>query len=466
MILATAVFAIVTQDQTALRASPLRSAPKNAVLWQGDAVEVRGGRAGYLQVWDYRRERGGYVLAGQVRQYPLDQTRPASLLEVVRLLREIPGFEALGIGHAALYLKTAPPAEIGPEIFDAIGTMAERLVRRASWRTGKPGDEALSGHLDVIQGYGLKLLTVDQEGRSRVCYDGEAFRQVLQLHPTPDAHARAALGLTRPECESGTVTERMAFHEWAAEILDRVPLDALSAPLRADVRLRRVAIWSILSFERARAGKDAPSQAAASSAMNELALVAKDDVAESDADRLVDAGMQAAVARVAVESADPVAGRLNLVHATKPSGETCLTLVDQKTAPPTTLHERCTFGVVWPSTVHVAPAARGLVVAVQPLAGWRELWIFHRLNGEWAVDVLAPTTEIGIGYIEWAGWSPDGTRLLIAREARAAGKLTRSFEVLRLDTLAVLGKAGRPNDMTAFYRWQSPAWKAQTLALR
>src|SRR5690348_10177022 len=153
MWLAAAVIALVTQDQTALRASPVRTAPRNAVLWQGDAVEVRGARAGYLQVWDYRRERGGYVLEGQVRQYPLGETKPAALLDVVRLLREMPGLEALGIGHAALYLKLAPAAEIGPEIFDAIGTMAERLGRRASWRAGKPGDDALAAHLDVAQGY-------------------------------------------------------------------------------------------------------------------------------------------------------------------------------------------------------------------------------------------------------------------------------------------------------------------------
>src|SRR5207253_276745 len=101
-----------------------------------------GARAGYLQVWEHRRERGGYVLEGQVRKYPLDSTTAASLLEAVRLLRDVPGLEALGIGHAALYLKAATPPEIGAEIFDAIGTMAERLARRGSGRSGKPGDEA------------------------------------------------------------------------------------------------------------------------------------------------------------------------------------------------------------------------------------------------------------------------------------------------------------------------------------
>ena len=47
-------FAIVTQDNTALRAAPRDSAATQAVLWQGDALEVRGQRADYLQVYDHQ----------------------------------------------------------------------------------------------------------------------------------------------------------------------------------------------------------------------------------------------------------------------------------------------------------------------------------------------------------------------------------------------------------------------------
>src|SRR5512143_3615404 len=107
MLLAAAVIALVTHDATTLRAAPNTGAARNAVLWQGDALEVRGGRSGYLQVYDYHRERGGYVLEWQVRQYPLETTSATSILEAVRLLRDLRGLEALGIGHAALYLKLA-----------------------------------------------------------------------------------------------------------------------------------------------------------------------------------------------------------------------------------------------------------------------------------------------------------------------------------------------------------------------
>ena len=80
--------------------------------------------------------------------------------------------------------------------------------------------------------------------------------------------------------------------------------------------------------------------------------------------------------------------------------------------------------------------------------------------------MVAPAAEAGVGYVEWAGFSPDGSRLLVARERRVEGTFTRSFELLRLDTLATVARAGRPNDLTAFYRWQAPSWKGQTLALR
>src|SRR5512136_2437800 len=114
---AAVVIAIVTQDQAALRAAASSSAARSALLYQGEVLEVRGGRAGFLQVYQYDRERGGYVLESQVRQYPLDTTSAASVLENVRLLREVPGLESLGIAHAALYLKLAAPRDIAPDAF-------------------------------------------------------------------------------------------------------------------------------------------------------------------------------------------------------------------------------------------------------------------------------------------------------------------------------------------------------------
>jgi hypothetical protein len=91
--------AIVTRDQAPLRAAPRDSAPANAVLWQGEALEVRGERMDYLQVWDHARERGGFVRASQVRRAGLAAADASELLAVLRFLRDTPGEEALGIGR-------------------------------------------------------------------------------------------------------------------------------------------------------------------------------------------------------------------------------------------------------------------------------------------------------------------------------------------------------------------------------
>ena len=103
---------------------------------------------------------------------------------------------------------------------------------------------------------------------------------------------------------------------------------------------------------------------------------------------------------------------------------------------------------------------------MQPLAAWRELWVFHRVKGTWVVDALpAAATQPELGVIEFAGWVPDGSRLLAAREARVDGRFKRNFEVIRIDTLATERRADEPRTLRAF-RWQDPQWKAQTVSLR
>ncbi|TLY59447.1 MAG: hypothetical protein E6K48_11370, partial [Gammaproteobacteria bacterium] len=62
-----ATLAIVVQDHTALRAAPRSGATELTALWQGDVLEIRGEHAGYLKVYDYRRERGGYLRSEGVR---------------------------------------------------------------------------------------------------------------------------------------------------------------------------------------------------------------------------------------------------------------------------------------------------------------------------------------------------------------------------------------------------------------
>src|SRR5436305_12185347 len=122
-----AVVALVVQDQTALRASAHESAPRQATLAPGDWLEVRGERQGYLQVYDHRRERPGYVRPAAVRSYPLDESAAPKLGALVEFFRDAPGQESLGIGYTALFLRAAPAGAVGPAVFDALGTMADRL---------------------------------------------------------------------------------------------------------------------------------------------------------------------------------------------------------------------------------------------------------------------------------------------------------------------------------------------------
>ena len=71
-----------------------------------------------------------------------------------------------------------------------------------------------------------------------------------------------------------------------------------------------------------------------------------------------------------------------------------------------------------------------------------------------------------LGYAEFAGWVPGGKQMLVVREARGEGRLKRSFEVVRLDTLATERQASEPSVLAPFQRWQDAAWKQETVSLR
>src|SRR5262252_5377399 len=92
------VVALVTQDQTPLRASAHDAAPRQTTLAAGDWLEVRGERQGYLQVYDHRRERPGYVRSGTVRTYPVEPAIAPKLGTLVEYWQDAPGQESLGIG--------------------------------------------------------------------------------------------------------------------------------------------------------------------------------------------------------------------------------------------------------------------------------------------------------------------------------------------------------------------------------
>jgi hypothetical protein len=135
--------------------------------------------------------------------------------------------------------------------------------------------------------------------------------------------------------------------------------------------------------------------------------------------------------------------------------------------PKATLARRCTFGIIWLASAQAIPQAQAIVLSVQPLESWRELWVFHQIAGKWLVDVLSPgLDEPDQGYVEYAGFAPATSRILLVREVKERARYRRWFEEVRLDDLVLVRQASTPELLRDFGRWQDVRWRRDTLALR
>ncbi len=478
-------YALVTTDASPLRAAPRDSAQPHAVLRYGELLEVRGERLDHLQVYEHHRERAGFVRAGQVRRLALTPEEAPELLALLRHVREQTGQEALGIGLAAAWLKAAPAAEVqsgpGIEAMDALATQADRLAQRASGQatTGPSGTAAAQGsaavltaHLEVAGRYGVRFRSYEQEGRMQVCYDGELFLRVLGTSSAPLPRARAALGLTRPECVDPALSPlaRAQLAQWRAEILDRVDTAALPSWLANRIYLRRAAVWSSLAWHFTRQGRE--GMPAAQRALDALAAVRPAELPDSDLAEHNSATMRVNASRWAaatpVADAPARADKRPRIEAVTTDGQTCVSLRDGSGERAALLARQCTYSVVWTSSATLNREGTALALAVQPLDSWRELWMFRRqADGRWTISVLPPaSTTPDVGYAEFAGWVPGGQQVLVARESRGEGRYRRSFEVVSLDSLATVRQSGDPAVMGPFQRWQDPGWKRHTVSLR
>ncbi|MES2933144.1 MAG: hypothetical protein V4805_06620 [Pseudomonadota bacterium] len=468
MLATIALLAIVTLDQASLRAAPRDAAQQQAVLWQGDSLEIRGQKADYLQVYDHRRERAGYIKASQVRLVSLQADDAQEALAVVRFLRDTPGAEALGISYTAAFLKAAPASAIGPEAFDALGSMAERLARRASSRKPKQDDGVVAAHLEVVAQYGVNIHGYERDGRMRLCYDGEAFRRVLALNASNEQKARAALALTRQDCIDPAMrpSERNSLDLWRAEVLDKVTLTDVPEYLKNRLHMRRAGVWSSIAYQRTRKG-DAAAEAAAQRALQELAGVNKTELTDEDGAAYSDAAMRVGATRWAAETAVAAKPGLNIVTSPGQPGETCVALIDAAHPAQNPLVKRCSYGVVWTASARANAGNTALSLAVQPMDGWRELWLFHQGSNGWIIDVLPPAiSDPDLGYVEFAGWIPGVKKLLVAREVKVDGRFKRSFDVVNMDSLQVENSADKPGSLNVFYKWQDAVWKRQSVMLR
>jgi hypothetical protein len=365
--------------------------------------------------------------------------------------------------------------------------LAERLARRASARAGHAGNATLAAHLDVVAQYGVKFATFEREGGATVCYEGDAFRRVLALPgATPEMRTRAALALTRHDCIDPRLAplQRAEIDRWRGETLQRIgdaELARLAPMWRNRLHLRRAGVWAAIAHQRAREG--ASPQEAGQHAVDALAAVEKAELTDGDTVDYAEAAVRVGASRWAAEPPPAAAGaagvplaggRLALSIAPGQPGETCIVLTDPRDlrdprATGKVLARRCTYGTVWPASARAHPGGRALVLAVQPLPTWTELWVFRAGAAGWGVDVLPPAaSEPGLGYAEFAGWhSANGApKLMLAREARVEGRWKRSFEVLALDTLALERSAQTPGLLVAFGRFADAGWKRATVSLR
>jgi hypothetical protein len=403
-------FAIVVQDDTALRPLPGSSARPLVLLAQGETLEVRGERLDYLAVWDYARERGGFVRATQVRRLALTADEAPELLAVLRFLRGVHGAEPLGIAVGAAYIEAAPAERLnggdGVEALEALGAMAERLARKPS------------RHVDVVSRYGVRFVSVQANGRVRLCYDGAAYRKILALRASEEQRARALLALSEPACAKPDMT--------LAERLDALELSRLPAYMRNRVQIRRAALWSSIAYQRARRGEDA--RAAAERSLEALALVDREELAEVDRRAYADAELRVGAARVALAQAIKPGRGIRIAVAPGEAGQSCVALVD---AAGNHLAQRCTYGMVWTASAVANREGTALALAVQPADGWRELWLFRKRKNVWSLAIVPPAVAApGVGTAEFAGWSP--RRVRVAHAALVDGRLTRSLRLMRL----------------------------------
>jgi hypothetical protein len=465
VLLAAAALAIVVQDHTSLRAAPQAAATELSVLWQGDVVELRAERADYARVYDYRHERSGFVRSDRVRLVGSSASDAPALLTIVRFLRETHGSEALGISYGAAYLKAAPPQQLGAEAFAAIGAMAERLAAAATATGGHPAEVA--AHLEVVQQLGVHMRSFERGGRMQVCYDGELYRRVLSVaSATSEERAQAALALTRPDCIDPAVgvALRERVDEQACALLDALGERGLRPVTLSRLRARRAAAWAALTYERAR--HQEPAVEAAQQALTALTAVRAGDLGADRLAEYLDAVIRVGTIRRAAEPPAAQAGRYVLTAAAGAPGQTCVTLKDTQASSAGLRAQRCTYGLVWMSSAQTVAQDHVVVLAVQPLESWRELWVFHERPEGWRIDVVSPgSDEPEAGYVEYAGYAPLTRRLLIAREVRSGGRFQRRFEELRIDDLVLVKGASHPDYLADFGHWQDVAWRRDTLSL-
>lgn len=438
-----AATALVVPEQLPLRAAPRDAAPVLTPLIRGEALEVRGQQGDWLQVWDHGRERGGFVRSGALLAV---EKEPAALLVQLRLARQQLGSEGLGLGLAAALIEQADVDWLrgpqGAELLEHLIALQERLAARAN-----AGSNSAALQAQVAARYGHPLRQLSRaDGSQWLCPAAEPA-QLLRGLPgaSPSQQARAALQLTAGECAVGTLAERLA-------LLQDIELKALTPPLRKSLLMRRAGLQASLAYaERA---DDAAARSRAQAALADWLRLNPAEFDDDDQAMLREAAIRVAPMRWLVQEAGSLKrGKLELRRVAGSSpGQSCLQIAEQT---------HCSHGLLLWNSLRATPDGQALLLAVQPLDGWTELW---RLGADGSLQVLPPAAATpgvsAIGIAEWAG--SDRGQLLVAREAWVDGKALRRFEILPDGSLHAqpLRWAGEAMLLAAFQRGAAAEWKA------
>ena len=213
-------------------------------------------------------------------------------------------------------------------------------------------------------------------------------------------------------------------------MLGKVDAGALPAWLGNRVRVRAAAVGAEVTYAHARRGDWQAARADEEAAERALALVDKSELADDDTLAYDEAAVRVAAVRWAAEPAPAAKPRRGDRAAGKP-GETCVRFGALA---------HCTYAVVWPASLRVAPHGDGHRVRAVAAAGVDRAGACCGAGHD--EETLAPAAiDPDVGYVELAGFSPDGARLFVAREARMTGPLgapgtlapwvQRSFQILR-----------------------------------
>ena len=312
------------------------------------------------------------------------------------------------------------------------------------------------------------MISYERNGAMQLCYDGEAYKQVIAQTTDAALKTRAALGLTKHECVNPDFTpaQLLQHDQWRNSTLHSIEaqqIAQLPAILLNRLHLRKAGVLSSLAYLQSRRNEDVSLMMR--QAIEELAAVNKNELSDNDVLDYAEASVRTSAGRLSV-AVTPVAKAAPLTIQTTAGepGQTCVELMSGKIS---TKLKKCTYGIVWPQSLSISPNGQVATLAVQTVSTWRELWVMRSGSDGWVLDVLPPSsTGPDLGVLEFAGWVPGGEKMLVARDTLEKGRIRTSFEVLKIDTLTVEQRASTPSLLIAFTKWQDPTWKANTLSVR